>query len=106
MRLFALLGLLLCGCLSAEKRAACITGDERLGLTPTGAVTADGFILTRSTTTGLFQTDAGVEFDVVLSAVSAVDPQGPACLNNASTVALTVTDPFTGVTATVDAVAP
>ena len=96
----------LCGCLIAEKRAVCFQGDEQLALTPTDAVTWDGFSLQRSTTTGTFQSDAGVEFDVNVSALAAVDPLDEACVNVARAVTLTVSDPFTGVTSTITATQP
>ena len=98
--------LVLCGCASAEKRAPCFAGNEQLGLIPSGAATWDGLSLQRSSTTGLFQTDAGIEFDVNVSAVAAVDSMGSECIGVASAVTLTVTDPFTGVTASIGATRP
>lgn len=84
----------------------CFQDAERLGLTPTGAVTLDGFILQRSTTDGRFHTDGGLDFDVSTSEVLAVELIAEACTAAASTVTLTVTDPFTGVRSVVGAVAP
>ena len=83
-----------------------LAGPEQLGLIPTGAATWDGLSLQRSSTTGRFQTDAGIEFDVNVSAVAAVGVLSSECVSSASVVSVTVTDPFTGVTATLGATAP
>ena len=102
-----MLGLLclgLCTCVSAEKR--CSQGEESLDLVPTSAVTLDGFSLQRSSTTGRYQTDGGVDFDVNVNSMAAVDPLGGQCLRTAGTVLLTVSDPFTGITSTLTVAAP
>ena len=106
MRVLPLVLLGLCGCASAEKRAPCFTGNEQVALIPSGAATWDGLSLQRSSTTGRFQTDAGLEFDVNASAVAAVDSMSSECIGVASAVTLTVTDPFTGATATLGATRP
>lgn len=92
---------------SSAKPAICLQGTERLGLTPTGAVTWDGLSLQRSTTTGRYVTDAGQDFDVNnTNVLEAIDPQGTACTRTARALTLTVTDPFTGATSTVQAALP
>ena len=99
--------------LSAKQSSAipilCNEGTERVSLTPTGAVTYDGFILQRSSIDGRFHTDGGLDFDVGtndVQAVDAVELVTTACTASATTVTLTVTDPFTGVRSMVGAVAP
>ncbi len=84
----------------------CNQGNEQLGLTPTGVVTVDGFSVRRSTVDGRFHADGGIDFDVTTADVIAVEPPFAVCLNSASAVTLTVTDPFTRVRSIVGAVAP
>ena len=79
--------------------------NERLGLIPNGLVTYDGDLLRRSATNGRYQTDGGRDFDVNTSVVDAIDPQ-TSCLNTATSVTLTVVDPFTGVESSVQLKAP
>ena len=78
---------------------------DAFDLSPTGAVTVDGFVVQRSSN-GRYQTDAGFDFDVNLGSVVAVDPMNSECNNVVKTVTLKVVNPFTGVTAVVEAVAP
>ena len=68
-------------------------------------VTYDGDLLRRSATNGRYQTDGGQDFDVNTSLVDAIDPQ-TSCLNTATSVTLTVVDPFTGVESSVQLEAP
>ena len=102
----AAMGYILFGAGSGAARRACLIGEETFGLTPTGVVTLDGLILRRSTATGRFQTDGGLDFDVNTATLQAVDPVNTSCTNAAATVTLTVTDPFTGLSLPIGAVAP
>ena len=86
--------------------APCFAGAQRIGLTPTGAVTLDGLSLQRSTTTGRYQTDGGLDFDVNATELDAVEPPGAACVSSATTLTLRVNNPFTGATSTLSAVTP
>ena len=106
-RLELLVALLaLTSCSSSAKLRSCLDGQEMLGLAPTGAVTLDGFSLQRSTSSGRFQTDAGLDFDVTVGEVAAIDAQSEECVVAAGTVTLTVRDPFSGVTTTIAATSP
>lgn len=99
-------GLILFGASTSGALRVCLSGEERIGLTPSGAVTFDGLILQRSTATGRYQTDAGLEFDVNGTELVAIDPLAAACTNNATTLRITVKDPFTGFSGVVEAVTP
>lgn len=84
----------------------CDQGNEGLGLTPTGAVTLDGLSLQRSTVTGRYQADGGIDFDVNAGQLVAVEPPASVCLNTASTITLTVSNPFNGATSAIGLVSP
>jgi hypothetical protein len=112
MRQFALiLGIVLVGVAllrsteSAAVRAPCFTGDERLLLTPSGAVTVDGFIAQRSSTTGHYQADGGIDFEIDGGSVSAVLVAGT-CGQPAPKIRLSLIDPFSGVPFEAEAVLP
>jgi hypothetical protein len=90
---------------SAAVRAPCFTGDERLALSPSGVVAVDGFIVQRSSATGRYQADGGLEFDVNAGVLSAVTAQGT-CGMTSPTVSLKLSDPFSGVPFEVQAVLP
>ena len=77
-----------------------------MGLTPTGAVTLDGLSLQRSTVTGRYQADGGIDFDVNASQLVAVEPPSAVCLNTATTITLTVSNPFNGATSSIGLVSP
>ncbi|MDP1828050.1 MAG: hypothetical protein Q8L48_32545 [Archangium sp.] len=75
--------------------------EEALALFPTFA-TFNGESVTRSPTTGRFETDAGFAFDHELVDLRAVGTSAPVgCSQTASAVELDLTDPFTGVVQTV-----
>lgn len=80
---------------SEAVRALCLSGDERLALSPTGAVTVDGFSVQRSSTSGRYEIDGGLSFDVNAGQFSAITAPGT-CGDPASEVTLKLSDPFTG----------
>ena len=104
MRLRGVLGLgaraVLAGfALSARRSDAalriCPTGEvEVMVLTPTGAVTDNGLILSREPDSGRYVMDGGRAFDVEAARYTARDAGVTACMDPAKTLALTVVDPF------------
>lgn len=102
MKPAALISLCLVGTVAAAAALApCLSGVEDLVLHPSGAVTLDGFILSRSPDSGLFpgipreDGGAGVAFDVNNSDAGAVELlDEKSCVTTARQVLLQVVDPF------------
>ena len=104
-------GLLTLAALGARQSRAipvrCDSGLETFVLSPTNVVTLDGFVLQRSSMTGLFEPDGGRPFDVNESELAAVDDLTlTTCKNDAKSLTLSVVDPFTGQPTTMSVVTP
>jgi hypothetical protein len=88
---------------SEAVRKPCFNADEIIVLTPSGVVTVDGFIPQRSSTTGHYQADGGIDFEVDGGSVGAVEG---ACGQAASKIRLRLIDPFSGAPFDAEAVLP
>ena len=91
---------------SAWAVPACFPHEESFGLQPT-AVTFNGQPVSRSSTTGRYVTDAGLEFDHELAQATAFrDPAGTACPQQAQQVTVELIEPFSGQRMTLQLVSP